>query len=343
MVQIATVLGGGSFGTVLANIMANNSHDVRLWARDTDAVHAMNRYHRNVKYLPDYELNANLKVTADLDVALSETQTLIFCVPSNAYRTIARLVKSHLGVGIDVVSTAKGLEPDCFKLMSETLKEELSPNINIGILGGPNIALELARHEITATVIASADLKMAERIHKLLYCPYLRVYRNADWHGVELAGVLKNIYAIIGGIASGLGVGYNSKGLLITRALAEMRRFAVSYGAHVETFIGLAGNGDLIVTCLSPESRNFRFGVLLGQGHETKDAVKEIGQTVEGLNTLKVIYAESQRRKLYMPLMEGLYQMVYENVEISALLDGMMHAQQREDVETPQVLFESYD
>ena len=335
MPETVAVLGGGSFGTVLANIMANNGHSVRLWARDKDLVTQINTEHRNTKYFPEYELHTNLIACEDAREAIADTRTLFFCMSSAAYEETARAIASHIRKDALVVSTAKGLQIGNFKLMSEVLAETLPSTVNIAVLSGPNIAAELVRHEITATVIATEDLNTTQHIHKLLYCSYLRIYNNDDQKGVELAGALKNIYAIIAGMASGLGVGYNSVALLVTRALAEMRRFAIHYGAHAETFLGLAGNGDLIVTCLSPESRNFRFGSLIGSGRSVKDAIVEVGQTVEGLNTLKVVHAQAARDKLYMPLMRGLYRMIYEGAELATLLQELMHSQQRKDVDHP--------
>jgi glycerol-3-phosphate dehydrogenase (NAD(P)+) len=331
--QQVAVLGAGSFGTVLANIIAQNGHKVRLWGRDQEMVKQINEGHHNPKYLPDYVLHESLVAYTDLIETIADVSALFFCVPSSAYEQTASTIAPHVPGHALIVSTAKGLRQGRLQLMSELLADILPSGLSIGVLSGPNIAAELARQEITATVLASEDFKMSERIHALLYCSYLRIYNNDDKKGVELAGALKNIYAIIAGIASGLGVGYNSVALLITRALAEMRRFAMHYGAKTETFLGLAGNGDLIVTCLSPESRNFHFGKLIGSGCSVQEAIAKVGQTVEGLNTLKVIHAEATRSELYMPLMQGLHRMVYEGAEIKALLKGLMHASHREDVD----------
>lgn len=333
MSEWVAVLGGGSFGTVLANIIANNGHHVHLWVRERALADEINHTHCNSKYFDNLSLHVGVVAETDLGAVLSGAGTVLVCVPSSAYRSTAKAMATHLSDKASVISTAKGLEPDCFKLMSEILSEELSPKVSIGVLSGPNIAAELARAEITATVLASTDKHLVERVHAFLYCSYLRVYSSTDIQGVELAGALKNIYAIIAGIASSMGVGYNSIALLITRALAEMRRFAVNSGARAETVLGLAGNGDLIVTCLSPDSRNYRFGQALGQGRKPKEAIAEIGRTVEGINTLKVVHAEARRRKLYMPLLESLYQMLHEDVGVSALLEGLMHSEQRADVE----------
>lgn len=337
MSQSVVVLGGGSFATVLANIIAKNGIAVRLWARDESLVTAINKNHCNPRYLPDYQLHADITAYVDIALAMQDADFILIAVPSSAYRSVAQLIAPFFNSKIALVSTAKGFEIDSFKMMTKVLQEELPELCRIGVLSGPNIAAELAQEEIAATVIASTDTALQERIHELLYCSYLRVYSSSDMHGVELAGALKNIYAIVAGIATGRGVGFNTIALLITRSLVEMRRFAVSMGARTETFLGLAGNGDLIVTCLSPDSRNFRFGKALAEGNTIEEAIATINQTIEGLNTLKVVHKEATQRNLYMPLLDGLYKIIYEKLDINLLPGFLMHAHRRADVEDTDV------
>ena len=231
-----------------------------------------------------------------------------------------------------VVSTTKGMESGSNKLMSQVLGEELT-EVSIGVMSGPNLAKELAAREITGTVIASEDESLTRCIQDLLQCAYFRVYAGSDVYGVELAGALKNVYAIVAGLAAALGVGHNTISMLITRSLAEMSRYAVREGADPLTFLGLAGVGDLFVTCTSPLSRNYRVGFELGKGRDLNEVVAELGQVAEGVNTLRLLKQQSEALDIYMPLVNGLYGIIYEGKTVSDVIGGMMWAEQNRDVE----------
>ena len=221
---------------------------------------------------------------------------------------------------------------DGFKLMSEILMEEL-PRCRSGVLSGPNLAAEIVNRELTATVIAAKDPEVRRTVQDLLGCEYFRVYANVDVYGVELAGALKNIYAIVAGLASALEMGENARAMLITRGLAEMSRFAVSLGANPMTFMGLAGVGDLIATCTSNKSRNYRIGYAVGKGKQLDEAVKELGQVAEGIYTLKLVREKSESIGIYMPLVRGLYEILYNDASINAVISSLMMAVQNSDVE----------
>ncbi|MNK82907.1 Glycerol-3-phosphate dehydrogenase [NAD(P)+] [compost metagenome] len=231
-----------------------------------------------------------------------------------------------------LVSLTKGIEAQTFKLMSQIL-EEIAPQARIGVLSGPNLAREIAEHALTATVVASEDEELCERVQAVLHGRTFRVYASADRFGVELGGALKNVYAIIAGMAVALDMGENTKSMLITRALAEMTRFAVNQGANPMTFLGLAGVGDLIVTCSSPKSRNYQVGFALGQGLSLEEAVNRLGEVAEGVNTLKVLKAKSQEVGVYMPLVAGLHAILFEGRTLEQVIGLLMRGEPKTDVD----------
>src|SRR5690606_34887679 len=249
------VLGGGSFGTALANIVAENGHVSTLWLRNSVRADEINQKHFNSEYLPDFPLHSGLHATTDLKAAVADCDFLFMAVPSSSGREVARELVRHILPRSILISTTKGIEatddPRQFRLMSEVLREEIR-DVRFAVLSGPNLAKEIAARQITASVIASGGADVNASVQALLGCSYFRVYDSADMLGVELGGALKNVYAIIAGMAAAMGIGHNTIAMLITRALAEMTRFAVHKGADPITFMGLAGIGDLMVTCMSP-------------------------------------------------------------------------------------------
>ncbi len=326
------IVGGGSFGTAIANIVADNGHDVCLWMRNAERVAEVNAQHTNSAYLPEISLNPALRASSDLADTVKGCDVVFVAVPSKSCRDVARQLAPLLEPGAMIVSTTKGIEVDSNELMSEVLREELG-DVSIGVMSGPNLAKELAAREITGTVIASEDARLTQCIQDLLQSSYFRVYAGSDIYGVELAGALKNVYAIVAGMAAALGVGHNTISMLITRSLAEMSRYAVHKGADPLTFLGLAGVGDLFVTCTSPLSRNYRVGYALGQGRDLNEVVAELGQVAEGVNTLKLLKQQSQQLDIYMPLVNGLYAIIYQGKTVSEVIGDMMWAEQSRDVE----------
>ncbi|KZZ51011.1 glycerol-3-phosphate dehydrogenase, partial [Oleiphilus sp. HI0118] len=282
------VLGGGSFGTVIANIAAENGYIVTLWMRSEEAVQQITDSRINQRYLPDLVLHENLNATTDLKLAITDAQLIFFAIPSKSFRDVVERVSGYVDSDQMVISTTKGIEPGTLNLMSDILRAEL-PHNRVGVMGGPNLAKEIAKHEITATVIASEDSDLRRIVQETLSCLYFRVYASADVYGVELGGALKNIYAIISGIAAAKKLGENTIAMLLTRSLAEMGRFAETQGANPMTFLGLSGVGDLIATACSPLSRNYRVGYAFGEGRNLDEAVAELGEVAEGVNTLKQV------------------------------------------------------
>lgn len=255
--QPIAVLGGGSFGTAIANLLAENGHSVRLWMRDAEQAEIMRTQRQNPRYLKGVTLLAQIEPVTDLGQTLNDCELIFVALPSGALRQ-ALSPFADLLVGKMLVSTTKGIEAQGFLLMSQIL-EEIAPQARIGVISGPNLAREVAEHALTATVVASHDETLCRRVQEVLHGRTFRVYASADRFGVELGGALKNVYAIMAGMAAALGMGENTRSMLITRALAEMTRFAVKLGANPMTFLGLAGVGDLIVTCTSQRAATFRW------------------------------------------------------------------------------------
>lgn len=328
------VVGGGSFGTVIANIVAGNGHRVLFWMRSEERVRDVNEHHENPQYLPGYSLAKSIVATSDMGEAVRDADVIFVAVPSAYFRGVVRLMRES---GLDsahsiLISTAKGIEEGSFLLMSQVLREEL-PDARVGVLSGPNLAREIAAKSLTGTVIASPDQSVRDLGQKVLGCEYFRVYSNDDMFGVELGGSLKNIYAIIAGLASALGMGDNTNSMLITRSLTEMARFGREMGANPMTFLGLSGVGDLIVTCSSSLSRNFRVGFAMGQGKSVDQAVAELGQVAEGVKTLRLVQQKAEEFSVYMPLVDGLYRILHENQSVDSVIASLMLGEQGLDVE----------
>ena len=326
------ILGGGSFGTTLANIVAENGHDARLWLRNEAQAEAINTQHVNQRYMPDYPLHENLIASTDLRSVVEGAELILVSLPSSAFVSVVTDMAQYLKPEQLLVSTTKGVVPGGFELMSQALVKATSGQ-PVGVLSGPNLAKEIGKHMPTATVIASDNAELRERVQTLLANKYFRVYASNDMFGVELGGALKNIYAIISGLAAALGMGENTRSMLITRSLAEMSRFAVCMGANPMTFIGLAGVGDLIATCMSPLSRNYRVGYALGKGGSLEQVVAELGEVAEGVNTLKLVKQKADELEIYMPLVNGLYQVLFNNLAVVDVVDALMKSDQSSDVE----------
>ncbi|TVZ39527.1 glycerol-3-phosphate dehydrogenase (NAD(P)+) [Alteromonadaceae bacterium 2753L.S.0a.02] len=326
------VLGGGSFGTAIANIIAANGHRTLLWMRDEDRAEKCQFERENPEYLPGYRLNDHLEITADLVSSVAEADVVTISVPSKSFREVARLAAPHTRSNAIVLSTTKGIEGDSFLLMSQILEQELS-NVRIGVLSGPNFAKEIIQNQFTGSVIASEDDSVIQCIEKVFASNTFRIYANHDRYGVELGGALKNIYAIVTGMAAALGCGGNTQAMLLTRSLAEMTRLATALGANGMTFLGLAGVGDLILTCTSDLSRNYRVGYAIGKGEALETVLADIGQVAEGVNTVKIVKQKADSMGIYMPLVSGLYEVLFENKDILQVVTGLMTGAMTSDVD----------
>ena len=328
------VLGGGSFGTVLANIAASNGNEVTLWVRDAEQALRINSEGANATYHPELRLSSNITASEDLNEVVSNAQTIFIATPSIIFETIVKRIAPLIDNGINVISCTKGIRHNPFKTMTDIISDNLSiKKTKIGVLSGPNLAREIADNKIAGTVVASSDKSLIDLTKQVLSSNTFKIYSSSDVNGIELAGALKNIYAIICGLASSLEVGENANGLILTRSMAEMSRFAVAKGANPITFLGLAGMGDLLATCTSTLSRNFQLGAFLGKGLNLNDSKNEVGQVAEGIRTLEVAHEEAARYGINMPLMESLYNIIYKNSKPETLLDDLINHPHEIDVE----------
>ena len=328
------VLGGGSFGTVLANIAASNGFEVSLWVRDSEQALRINSEGANTTYHPELQLSSNIEASENLDAVIKNSSIVLIATPSSIFENIVKRISPLIDEGAHIISCTKGIKLGPFRSMSDIILLNIDASKNsVGVLSGPNLAKEIAEKKVTGTVIASNDDSLVNDVKETLSSDTFKIYSSDDIQGVELAGALKNIYAIICGIAESLEVGENAVGLILTRSMAEMSRFAVAKGANPITFLGLAGMGDLVATCTSNLSRNFQLGINLGAGLSLEEAKNKVGQVDEGIRTLEVIKTESARLNISMPLVDSLYDIVYNNASSKTFIDDLVNNPHEVDVE----------
>ena len=325
------VLGGGSFGTAMANLSSKNGCEVTLWVRDKRSVKSMQKTHINKKYLPDHKLDERLQFTHDLQAAVKGKDLIFVAVPSAAFRETLQKIAPFISAQA-IVSLTKGMEKDTFALMSDVIADEL-PNVAFGVMSGPNLAKEIMNNMPSATVIASQSAALRLAVQTALHSAFFRVFASDDLIGVELGGALKNIYAIAMGMAAAYDIGENTKAMILTRALAEMSRFGVQAGANPLTFLGLSGVGDLYATCSSTLSRNYQIGNMLGRGMSLDQAIKKLGQTAEGINTIQQVNEKAMKEGIYMPITHALHDIIYEDKAPLGVALNLMEAGFRSDVE----------
>ena len=325
------VLGGGSFGTVLANLAASNGYKVALWVRDSEQALRINSEGANTNYHPELKLSENIQASESLENVMKEASIVFIATPSIVFKKIIERIGNLLMEDAYVISCTKGILGDPFRTLSKMISSNFSNPI--GVLSGPNLAKEIADKKIAGTVIASIDEDLIESVKAVLSSQTFKIYSSNDMEGVELAGALKNIYAIICGLAESIEVGENAIGLILTRSMAEMSRFAVAKGANPITFLGLAGMGDLVATCNSKLSRNYQLGFNLGKGMKIEEAKNEIGQVAEGIRTLGVIRNESIQLDINMPLVESLYNIIYKESSPNKLINDLVNNPNEVDVE----------
>lgn len=321
-----TVFGMGSFGTALANVLAENGHEVLMWGKNEQSVEELNQQHMNTRYLKKAKLNQAIKATSDIDEAIAYSDIYLMALPTKAMREVASLIDSKLSSAKTFIHVAKGIENDTFKRVSEMLEDSISTehNAGIGVLSGPSHAEEVVIKQPTTVAASSKDERISQLIQDLFMNDYLRVYTNNDLIGVELGGALKNIIAVASGIVAGLGYGDNAKAALMTRGLAEISRLGEKLGADPMTFLGLGGIGDLIVTCTSTHSRNYTLGYKLGQGKTMDEALEEMNMVVEGINTTNSVYHLAKAQNVDMPITSALYKVLFEGVPVSESVKELM-------------------
>lgn len=331
-----TVLGAGSWGTALAIVLANNGWPVNLWCRTQEQKEQMIMKRENTKYLPGVVLPGNITISSNLEEVLTDPSPLciVFSVPTNAVRETLNKVKHLLKSSTILVNTAKGIETNTLKRLSEVFEDEL-PGISdrFCVLSGPSHAEEVARGVPTTVVAASSIRKVAEKVQDIFISPQFRVYTNPDVIGVEIGGALKNVIALATGISDGLGYGDNSRAALITRGMTEIARLGVKMGASPLTFAGLSGIGDLVVTCTSMHSRNRRAGIALGQGKDLETVLKEMGMVVEGVNTTRSINKLKEKYDVELPISQEVYNVLFKGVSPREGVVNLMTRMRKHEME----------
>jgi glycerol-3-phosphate dehydrogenase (NAD(P)+) len=330
-IKKVVVLGGGSFGTVLANLAASNGHHVSLWVRDSEQALRINSEGANATYHPELKLSENIQASDSLESIMKNASIVFIATPSIVFEQIINRISKLLEDDSYVISCTKGIKGNPFRTLSDIIKSRVENTL--GVLSGPNLAKEIADNKVAGSVIASSDNELINSVKSVLSSQTFKIYSSDDMQGVEFAGALKNIYAIICGMADSLEVGENALGLILTRSMAEMSRFAVAKGANPMTFLGLAGMGDLVATCTSKLSRNYQLGYNLGKGMKIDEAKENIGQVAEGIRTLEVIKNESIELAIKMPLVESLYNIIYLESSPSALISDLVNNPHEVDVE----------
>lgn len=332
MSHTVAVLGGGSWGTTLAHLAGVTGNETLLWMRDVERAKELNEQHTNTRYLGEAKLSENVRATNDLEEAVRGANLVIFSVPSKSVRAVANEAGNYVTGDQAILSAIKGLENESHKRMTEILREETCAR-KLGAISGPNLAKEIIAGQPSATAVASRFRDVVAYSAEVLHGPAFRVYGSHDLKGVELAGALKNVIAIGSGLANGMGFGANVRAMIVTRGLAEIQRLGVKLGADPLTFSGLAGVGDLIVTCGSELSRNFRVGRGLASGQPLDDIVESLGEVAEGIYTTRVAADLAAKEGVAMPITEGLAQLLGGDVTPQEVLEDLMTRKARFEID----------
>ena len=311
--QTIAVLGAGSWGTALAMLLGQNGHQVNLWSHNAEHANSMQQTRENNHYLAGLTFPETLNISADLKKTLKNVNDILIVVPSHAFRQTLQTIKPFITNSHRIAWATKGLEADSCKLLHQVAREVLGDKISLAVISGPTFAKEVAQGLPGAVTVASGDQTLALDWAHLLHNNHFRAYTGRDVIGVELGGACKNVIAIAAGIADGMGFGANARAALIARALTEITRLGLSLGAKAETFTGLTGLGDLVLTCTDDQSRNRRTGLALGKGKDLDAVVKQIGQVVEGVATAKEVVALAKKQNIDMPITEQVYNVLYKN------------------------------
>jgi glycerol-3-phosphate dehydrogenase (NAD(P)+) len=327
------VIGAGSWGTALAQLLAEKTLPIRLWVFEPDLYHILCRDRINETFLPGIRLSTRISFTQNFAQALDRVTVAIMAVPSHVFREVLREAHPYLSPQVILVSAAKGMENDSSLTMEGVVREELGAHMAYAVLSGPSFAREVAQKQPTAVTMASRQQEVGRYLQRLFSTPYFRVYTSYDVTGVELGGALKNIFAIGTGILEGMGMGDNPRGALITRGLAEMTRLGVRLGANPMTMSGLAGLGDLVLTCTGKQSRNFQVGFKLGQGQSLPQILASTHMVAEGVKTSQAVHRLAQRLGVEMPLVEAVYKILYEGLSAKEAIKKLMSRELRDELE----------
>lgn len=334
-----SVIGAGSWGTALAILLCNNIRHVRLWGRDSMALATMAKDRTNPVYLPDVSFPDNLEVQDNFVDLISDELCFVIVVPSHGFRSILESLKESILDsgreirGITLVWGTKGFDTVNGTLLSEVAREVFGNNVHLGVISGPSFAMETAKSLPTALTLASDSSADAKSLASWFRTPTTRVYFSDDPIGVQLGGAIKNVMAIAAGISDGLGHGANARAALITRGLSELTRLGLALGGKAETFVGLTGAGDLILTCTDDQSRNRRFGLGLGKGKSRDKIARAIGQEIEGINTVRELYSISQKHRIEMPITEQVYKIIYDGLEPATAVKQLLQRDPRAESE----------
>lgn len=315
------VIGSGSWGMALAIHLAKCGNNIKVWSFSEEEENIINNEKR-CKFLPNVEIPDNIICSTNFEEVIKDTEFILHVTPSKFTRDIFRQYKQFVG-NKPVIICSKGFEKETLKTLDEVIKEEM-PEVRLGVLSGPSHAEEVSVAVPTVLVIASKDEEILEMIQKTFMCPEMRIYTSSDVKGVELGGALKNIIAFCAGVASGIGLGDNTFAALVTRGLGELTRLGVALGGEKDTFYGLSGLGDLIVTCLSEHSRNRKAGKLIGQGKTLEEAKKEVGMVIESIDNIEVAYELGRKNNVYMPIVEMVYKVIYEQLDPQEAVKNLM-------------------
>jgi glycerol-3-phosphate dehydrogenase (NAD(P)+) len=328
-----TVVGAGSWGTTLAHLLAEKGLRVNLWVREPEVYADLQRDRINRVFLPGVRLSSRLTFSQDLAALLPDAALVLMAIPSHVFREVLRIVKPHFPPGGVLLSATKGVEIDSMLTMEGVTREELGPEVPYAVLSGPSFALEVAQKQPTAVSIASRQREVAKYLQKLFSTPHFRVYTGRDVTGVELGGALKNIFAIGAGILGGMGLGDNPRAALITRGLAEMTRLGVRLGANALTFTGLAGVGDLLLTCTGIQSRNFQVGFKLGQGQTLDQILGGMAMVAEGVKTSRAVHRLAEQLGVEAPLVTAIYKILYDNLAPRDAIKKLMTRELKDELE----------
>jgi len=323
------VLGAGSWGTALAVLIARNGLPALLWGHDPARMAQLAHARENSRYLPGVRFPDNLHIREDLIATAQEARHALLAVPSHAFRATLEVLKPQLPDGAIVAWATKGLEPATGRPLSQVADEVLGSGHPVGVISGPTFAREAAQGLPTAVTVAARDLAIAEVIAQWLHGDRVRTYTSTDMLGVELGGAIKNVLAIATGISDGLGLGANARAALITRGLAEMQRLVAAVGGRPETVMGLAGVGDLVLTCTDNQSRNRQVGLALGRGRKLQVTLAEIGQVAEGVATAREVRGLAQRLKVDMPITEQVYRVLFEGLAPQSAVEALLRREAR--------------
>ncbi|MCT8138880.1 NAD(P)H-dependent glycerol-3-phosphate dehydrogenase [Anaerobacillus sp. CMMVII] len=334
MAKVA-VIGAGSWGSALSIVLTDNNHQVSLWGRDEVQMREINENHTNEKYLPGITLSQNILGFTNIEEAIAGVEAILLVVPTKAMREVLGEIRPFLKSSVTFIHASKGIEPDSLKRISEMIEEEIPEKFrkSVVVLSGPSHAEEVSLRQPTTVTSSSLQMEAAEYVQDLFMNMHFRVYTNPDLIGVEIGGALKNIIALGAGLTNGLGFGDNAKAALMTRGLAEIARLGIKLGASPLTFAGLSGLGDLIVTCTSVHSRNWRAGNLLGQGQSLDEVLENMGMAVEGVRTTKAAYQLAIREGVEMPITTVLYDVLFNNKQPQVAVDELMGRVKTHEVE----------